>query len=244
MKEPVRIAMWSGPRNLSTALMRSFGSRADTFVTDEPLYAHYLKVTKLAHPGADEVIATHEHDWRRAAAWLTGSVPEGKAIWYQKHMTHHLLPGIERDWLANLTHAFLLRDPRDVLPSLDLKFAQPTLADTGLPQQIELFELVRRRTGRVPPVIDAADLLRDPPKILRLLCERLGIEYDACMLHWAAGKRATDGVWAKHWYHGVEQSTGFGPERARRAELNEHLAGLHEECLPHYRALHAQRLIA
>jgi len=242
MPSELRIAMWSGPRNLSTALMRSFGNRADTFVTDEPLYAHYLKITHLVHPGADEVIEKHETDWRRAVAWLTGPVPEGKAIWYQKHMTHHLLPQIERGWLAELTHAFLLRDPRDVLPSLDAKFARPTLADTGMAQQLEIFELVRKRTGRIPPVIDASDLLRDPEKLLRALCERLGIAFEASMLRWPAGRRPTDGVWAKHWYQSVEQSTGFTKERARHAELNEHLTGLYEECLPYYRALHVHRL--
>ncbi len=244
MPKPLRIAMWSGPRNLSTALMRSFGNRSDTFGTDEPLYAHYLKVTKIAHPGADEVIATHENDWRRAVAWLTGPVPEGKSIFYQKHMTHHLLPMIERDWLADLTHAFLLRDPRDVLPSLDAKFAEPSLADTGMAQQLEIFEFVRKRTGRIPPVIDAADLLRDPPGILRALCASLGIEFDANMLHWPAGRRSTDGVWAKHWYHNVEKSTGFAPERASHSELNEHLAALYQECLPFYAALHEHRLRA
>ena len=244
MSTPLRIAMWSGPRSLSTALMRSFGNRADTFVTDEPLYAHYLKVTKLAHPGADEVIATQENDWRRALAWLTGPVPEGKAIWYQKHMTHHLLPQIERDWLADLTHAFLLRDPLDVLPSLDAKFAQPNLADTGMAQQLEIFEFVRQRTGRVPVVIDTADLLHDPEGTLRALCAALGIEFDAQMLQWPAGRRSTDGVWAKHWYHNVEKSTGFASERTRHTELNSQLAALYQECLPYYEALHAQRLRA
>lgn len=239
---PLRIAMWSGPRNLSTATMRSFGSRADTFVTDEPLYAHYLKVTKLAHPGADEVIAVHENDWRKAVAWLTGPVPEGKTVWYQKHMTHHLLPMIEREWLGSLTHAFLLRDPREVLPSLDAKFAHPTLAQTGMAQQLEIFEFVRARTGRIPPVIDAADLLRDPAGMLRALCAQLGLEFDPNMLHWPAGRRATDGVWAKYWYHNVEKSTGFAPEREHRAELSEHLVPLLEECLPYYDELHRHRL--
>ena len=242
MSKPLRMAMWSGPRNLSTALMRSFGNRADCFVTDEPLYAHYLKVTGLAHPGADEVIATHENDWRRAVAWLTGPVPEGKAVWYQKHMTHHLLPMIERDWLAQLTHCFLLRDPREVLPSLDAKFARPSFAETGMAQQWEIFEFVQRTTGAVPPVIDAADLLHDPQAVLTLLCERLGLDFQASMLHWPAGRRATDGVWAKHWYHSVEKSTGFGAERGGGTKLAPHLQPLLEQCLPYYEKLHAHRL--
>ncbi|MEO6711072.1 MAG: HAD family hydrolase [Planctomycetota bacterium] len=239
---PMRIAMWSGPRNLSTAMMRSFGNRADTFVTDEPLYAHYLKATGLAHPGADEVIETADTDWQRVVTWLTGPVPQGKSVWYQKHMTHHLLPEIARGWLEGLKHAFLLRDPRDVVPSLDLKFARPTLADTGMAQQLEIFELVRQRTGRVPPVIDAADLLRNPEVVLRALCTALELEFDPAMLHWPAGRRTTDGIWAKHWYHSVERSTGFAAETTRRRELSEQLVAICEECMPYYEALHGHRL--
>src|SRR5437868_11779478 len=139
-----RIAMWSGPRNISTALMRSWGNRPDTFVADEPLYAHYLKTTGLPHPGAAEVIASQEADWRKVAAWLTGPVPEGKRIWYQKHMAHHLLPDIDGEWLAALTHCFLIRNPEDMLPSLLRFLPGAGLRDTGLPQQIALFERVRR----------------------------------------------------------------------------------------------------
>lgn len=241
-RQPLRIAMWSGPRNLSTALMRSFGNRADCFVTDEPLYAHYLKTTGRPHPGAEEVIAKHDSDWRSVAAWLTGPVPGGKPVWYQKHMTHHLLPQVERGWLAQLTHCFLLRDPREVLPSLDAKFARPTLADTGLAQQWEIFEFVRERSGRIPPVIDAADLLRDPRAVLEALCAALGIEFDAHMMHWPTGRRETDGVWAKHWYHNVEKSTGFGPERTQSAVLEPHLVPLLEECRPYYDRLRAHCL--
>ena len=246
-RAPVRIAMWSGPRNLSTALMRSFEARGDAFVTDEPLYAHYLAATGVAHPGAEEVIATHDADWRRVVAWLTGPVPGDQPVWYQKHMTHHLLVQIDRDWhgwLGGLAHAFLLRDPRDVIPSLDLKFARPRLVDTGLPQQLELFELVRARTGRVPPVIDSADLLRDPPGVLAALCAALGIEFTSRMLSWPPGRRATDGVWAKHWYASVERSTGFGGERKEHAPMPAELEPLHRECRPLYEALHAHRLRA
>jgi hypothetical protein len=244
MSAALRIAMWSGPRNLSTALLRSFGNRTDCFVTDEPLYAHYLKVTGLAHPGAEEVIATNDSDWRSVVRGLTGPIPEGKSVWYQKHMTHHLLAMIERDWLAQLSHCFLLRDPREVLPSLDAKFAKPSLADTGMAQQWEIFEFVRGKTGRVPPVIDSAELLRNPRGILEALCAALDLPFEEGMLHWPTGKRATDGVWAKHWYHNVEKSSGFGVERASTPELDEHLAALHEQCRPIYERLHALRLRA
>src|SRR3954454_15226397 len=158
---PLRIAMWSGPRNISTALMRSWGNRPDTVVCDEPLYAHYLRQTGIAHPGAAEVIAHHESDWRKAVAALVGEVPDGKAIFYQKHMAHHLLPQVGRDWLGQVTHAFLIRDPREMLTSLLRILPNPTLPDTGLPQQQEIFAWVRAHTGRVPPVVDAREILEN-----------------------------------------------------------------------------------
>ena len=156
------IAMWSGPRNISTAMMRSFGSRPDTAVSDEPLYAHYLKVTGVAHPGRDDVLAAHESDWRRVATELTGPVPGGRAIWYQKHMAHHLLPMIERGWLDRLTHAFLIREPDEMVASLLKTFPGAALADTGLAQQCEIFDRVTERLGRAPPVVLASDVLKDP----------------------------------------------------------------------------------
>jgi hypothetical protein len=241
-KDAVRIAMWSGPRNISTALLRSWGNRPDTFVCDEPLYAHYLLTTGAPHPGADEVIREHETDWRRVAGWLTGPVPEGKAVFYQKHMTHHMLPGIEREWLLKLTNCFLLRDPCEMLPSLLRVLPGAGLADTGLPQQVELFEWVRERAGAAPPVIDAADVLRDPEGMLRALCAALGVEFTDRMLSWPPGSRPTDGVWAKHWYASVEQSTGFDPYRPRRGPVPAAAAGLSAECAALYDSLYRRRL--
>src|SRR5262245_40777183 len=143
MPSPVRIAMWSGPRNISTAMMRSWGNRPDTFVCDEPLYAHYLQQTGIDHPGAAEVIATHERDWARVVDWLTGPIPDGKPIFFQKRMAHHLLPQIDRTWLGLVSNAFLIRAPREMLASLAKVLPHPTVADTGLPQQVEIFEWVR-----------------------------------------------------------------------------------------------------
>jgi hypothetical protein len=240
----IRIAMWSGPRNISTAMMRAFGSRLDTAVTDEPLYSHYLKVTGIAHPGRDEVIAAHESDWRKVAAWLTGPVPEGKAIWYQKHMAHHLLPMIDRNWLDRLTHAFLIREPDEMLASLVKTFPSAGLADTGLPQQCEIFDRVADRIGRAPPVVLASDVLKNPRAMLEALCESLGIPFLPAMLTWAPGPRATDGVWAPHWYAAVEASTGFEPHRPRRVKLTATLEGLLDECRPWYEKLYALRLRA
>ncbi len=237
--------MWSGPRNISTAMMRSWGNRSDTFVTDEPLYAHYLKSTGLQHPGAAEVIAHHESDWRNVVAWLTGPIPQpGKTIWYQKHMSHHLLPEIDRDWLTagGVLHAFLIREPREMLTSLMRNTPNPTLRDTGLPQLVEIFEHIWRERGRTPPVIDSRDVLKDPRKLLGLLCDALGVPFDDAMLHWPAGPRETDGIWAKHWYASVEQSTTFEPYKPKDDPVPGALRPLLTECMRHYERLHAVRL--
>lgn len=237
-----RIAMWSGPRNISTAMLRSFGSRPDTAVSDEPLYAHYLKVTGVAHPGRDEVLAAHESDWRKVADELTGPVPRGRAIWYQKHMAHHLLPSIERGWLDRLTHAFLIREPDEMVASLLKTYPGARLPDTGLVQQSEIFDRVADRIGRAPPVVLASDVLKDPRAQLTALCDALGIPFLPVMLAWPAGRRETDGAWAPYWYTAVEASTGFEPYRPRRVELSPGQARLVDECRPYYEKLYAQRL--
>ncbi len=234
--------MWSGPRNISTALMRSWGNRPDTVVCDEPLYAHYLKVTGREHPGADEVLASQDHDWRRVVAWLTGPIPGGKTIFYQKHMAHHLLPGMEQDWLDELCNCLLIRDPAEMLTSLVRHLPDPTLRDTGLEQQVEIFDRIRTRSGRVPPVIDARDVLEDPERILRLLCGRVEVPFDSAMLSWPPGPRETDGVWARHWYAEVWRSSGFRPYRPKNVTLAAGLRDLHAECSPLYERLAGHRL--
>lgn len=239
----VRIAMWSGPRNISTALMRSFGNRPDTVVCDEPLYAHYLLKTGRNHPGADEVIASQENDWRKVAKWLTGPIPDGKTVFYQKHMAHHLLPEIERGWLEHLTNCFLIRDPKAMLLSLTKVFPEAGLMDTGLPQQVEVFEWIRERTGRIPPVIDSRDVLENPQGVLSRLCEVIGIEFGEAMLFWEPGPRSTDGVWAKHWYAEVEKASGFRPYREKDEALPGRLGTLYAECQKLYEQLQAYRLL-
>ena len=236
--------MWSGPRNISTAMMRSWGNRDDCFVCDEPLYAHYLQHTRLEHPGADEIVAHHEADWRKVVDWLTGEIPEGRRIFYQKQMTHHLLPQIGRDWLDSLTHVFLIREPREMITSYLVRRETMQLEDTGLPQQLEIFERVTRRLGQAPPVIDSRDILENPAGMLGKLCKRLGVRYTDAMLSWAPGKRPTDGVWAKHWYTAVERSTGFEPYRPRNVTLPEGLAGLADRCDELYRRLHEHRIVS
>lgn len=237
-----RIAMWSGPRNISTAMMRAWENRGDCVVSDEPLYAHYLAHTGLDHPGADEVIAHGEADWRRVAAALTGPVPENQPLWYQKHMTHHLLPHIERDWVFGLENVFLIRDPAGVVSSYLKKRATVTPEDIGLSQQAELFDAVAQRDGHAPPVIDADQFLRNPGAQLRALCERLGIAFTERMLQWPAGPRDSDGIWAKHWYDAVWASTGFEPWRARESRLDAAGQCVADACRPYYDALYPHRL--
>ena len=238
--------MWSGPRNLSTALMRAWENRPDTAVVDEPLYAFYLARTGLDHPGREAVLASQPTDWQVVAEVLTGPVPGGRPIFYQKHMAHHLLREVDRAWLdaPSFRHAFLLREPRAMLASLAKVIPHPRVEDTGLPQQAELFRRFADRAGTPPPVIDARDVLADPEGLLRALCAALGVPFDAAMLHWPPGPRATDGVWAPYWYASVERSTGFEPPREEAVEVPVHLANVLAECEEHYRALYQHRLTA
>lgn len=228
--------MWSGPRNLSTAMMRSFENRPDCSVVDEPLYAAYLAATGLDHPGRDDVIASQPTDPAVVLEALT-SAPVPTPVQYQKHMTHHLLRSVPRAGLESLTHAFLIRDPERVLTSYAKVREEPTLEDLGLPQQVEIFE----RYGG--PVVDAADVLRDPAATLALLCTELGLAFSDAMLSWPPGRRDSDGVWAPHWYAGVEASTGFASGSPGAGDpLPDRLAPLLERCLPYYKALAPYRL--
>jgi hypothetical protein len=240
---PIRIAMWSGPRNISTAMMRSFEARGDAAVSDEPFYAAYLERTGLDHPMREAVIASQPRDWRDVAAMLVGPVPGARPIWYQKHMTLHVLEEFGRGWMAQVRNAFLIREPAAVLASYILKRESATLADIGFVQQRALFEAEADRLGRAPPVADAADILAAPAQTLTRLCEALGIRFTPAMLHWPPGRRATDGVWAPAWYQAVEKSTGFEPPRSKTAlELPTQLRKLAEQAQPHYDALARHRL--
>ncbi|WP_213450592.1 sulfotransferase-like domain-containing protein [Rhizomonospora bruguierae] len=232
----VRVAMWSGPRNVSTALMRSFGARRDTLVADEPLYAYYLNATGLAHPGREEILASQPTGWPAVAAALTGPLPSGVRVHYQKHMAHHLLPAVGREWLGGLRHAYLIREPAQVVASYARVRGEPTLDDLGYPQQVELF----RAYGG--PVVDAADLLRDPPGVLDRLCAGLGLAFDPAMLRWPPGRRETDGVWAPHWYAAVEASTGFAPYAPAVPEVPERLRDLVARAEPYYAELAGHRI--
>ena len=238
----LRIAMWSGPRNISTAMMRAWENRGDCAVSDEPLYAAYLAATGLDHPGRDEVIAAGDTDWRRVARALTGAIPGDRPLWYQKHMSHHLLPGMTHDWIHGLRNVFLIRDPAEVVSSYLKSRATVTPEDIGLLQQGQLFDEIVARGGTAPPVIDAGDFLRAPEAHLRSLCKWLGIEFNERMLHWPAGPRDSDGIWAPHWYDAVWKSTGFEPWQARDVHLDGETARVAEACRPVYERLHSQRI--
>jgi hypothetical protein len=240
----VRIAMWSGPRNISTALMRAFGSRADCAVCDEPFYAAYLAATGLIHPLREEVIGSQPTDWREVADALTGPIPDGKRVGYQKHMTHHIAPGFGREWIGSVSNAFLIRAPEAVLASYSRVRNDFTLDEIGLPTQVELFFRAGDRLGHAPPVLEGQDVLADPAGMLAALCLACDIPYDPAMLAWAPGRRATDGVWAPAWYAAVEQSTGFAAPKPEPTfdDLPDGLKPLAEKARPLYETLAAHKL--
>ena len=239
---PIRVAMWSGPRNISTAMMRAFENRSDTAVIDEPFYAVYLDRTGLDHPLREEVLRAGPTEPARAIDGLLGPVPDARAIFYQKHMTQHMLPDIDRGWMAACRNVFLIRTPDAVLASYVAKRSDVALEDIGFTQQAELFDQVADRLGRAPPVIDGADVLADPRGALTRLCAALGFPFDDAMLSWPAGPRATDGVWAPAWYDAVERSTGFAPPRDEPAALPAALQSIADTARPHYDRLARYRI--
>ncbi len=230
--------MWSGPRTLSTAMMRAWENRPDTVVADEPLYAFYLSATGIDHPGRNEVIASQPTSWRAVVASLASApLPDGVTISYAKHMTHHVLPSVDLAAFAPFRHAFLIRDPRSLLASYARVRSAPTLSDLGLRQQAELFE----EFGG--PVIDSADLLAFPEAALRALCAALGVPFSPAMLSWPAGPRSSDGVWAPYWYDSVWRSTGFVPvPPGPPPPLDPALEPLLADCLPYYEKLRANKI--
>src|SRR4051794_31642861 len=235
----VRLACWSGPRNISTATMRAWENRADCEVVDEPLYAWYLARTGLDHPARDLVIEAGETDWRRVVASLSGPWPGGPTLQYQKHMAQHLLPDLPRDWIAPPRNVLLIRDPAEGVSSYVRSRASVTPEDIGLLQQLELRQLL----GPDVPVIDARDFLRDPGAHLRWLCDYVGVAFTPAMLSWPPGRRDSDGVWAPYWYDAVLRSTGFEPYRPRQVELSPEGEAVVAATRPAYHHLHAARLV-
>ena len=229
--------MWSGPRNLSTAMMRSFGARSDCAVWDEPFYAAYLAHSGTDHPMREEVIAAHESDPEEVARACCGPAPGGAAIFYQKHMPHHMLRRFNLGFMDAVRNAFLIREPQRVIASYEAKREDPTLEDLGYDRQCELFERVADRIGTAPPVIDATKVARSPEATLAALCASLGIGFERTMLSWSPGRRASDGVWAPHWYGSVERSTGFSPPDEAAPRLSDRGRRLADAAIPLYERL-------
>lgn len=242
MQTTLPICLWSGPRNVSTALMYSFAQRDDIRVIDEPLYGHYLRVTGAEHPGADEVMAAMDCDGDEVLRQLLDrqAADPGRRL-FMKHMAHHLVD-IDRAFIAETTNVLLIRDPREMLPSLTIQVPRARLADTGLETQWELYEQLLS-VGEQPAVVDSRELLLDPEQVLRQLCRHLGLPFQPAMLEWEAGPRPEDGVWAPHWYQAVHQSTGFAPY-SPKGEFPERLEGLLAECEPWYEMLYARAIRA
>ena len=249
MSQPCkRIAMWSGPRNISTAMMRAFENRADCAVVDEPLYAAYLHRTGLAHPARDAVLESQPADWRVVVDALTEEAPA--PVYYQKHMTQHLLPGMDLSFTESLLNCFLIREPRRIIASYARVRASFALEELGFSQQKQLFDRECERLGEAPPVLDSALVLHNPREVLARLCQRLTLAFDRAMLRWPAGPRDSDGVWAPYWYGAVWQSTGFdAPRGETRADCEPPVLSAEQEKLceradEHYRAMRAYALTA
>jgi len=235
--------MWSGPRNISTAMMRSFENRPDTAVIDEPFYAAYLKASGIDHPMRAETLAAYPTDPSAIIRQILGPVPHARPIFYQKHMTHHMLDGFDRSWISACRNAFLIRAPERVLASYTEKRPEVALADIGFVQQTELFEREADRLGHAPPVIESDDVLASPREGLSALCRALDIPFTEKMLAWPPGARATDGIWGKVWYDAVERSTGFAAQRAREAKpLADEYRALADAARPHYERLAKYKL--
>lgn len=237
-----RIAMWSGPRNLSTAMMRSFSSRSDTFVSDEPFYGCFLKSTGADHPMRDQVIAAMDCDWGSVLATLHGDPPDSKPVWYSKQMWHHMTGPVGFEDFRGFTHAFLIREPERMIASYLRKRESAAFEDFGLERQADFFNREADRLGHAPPVIDAGDVLRAPEYILTQFCKALGLAWDEAMLSWAKGGRDSDGPWAPHWYGAVEASTGFGPLEDEPINLPDKGRRLAERMRPLYEQLARYRI--
>ncbi len=236
-----RICIWSGPRNISTALMYSFAQRSDTTVVDEPLYAHYLTSTNAHeyHPGAEEVIADQENDGQKVIEEVIFGDYDTPVVFF-KHMTHHL---VDLDWsfMKDTINVILTRDPNDMLRSIVHQIPNPTMRDVGYAAHLELMEYLTG-IGQQPMVIDSKEVLMNPRQKLTEICENIGIPFEENMLHWEAGTRPEDGIWAKHWYHNVHKSTSFQPYKAKTGPFPEGLRGLLVECEEFYFSLVADKL--
>lgn len=237
----MRIAMWSGPRNLSTAMMYAFATRADFAVVDEPFYAAYLAKTGLEHPMRDDIIASQPTNPDVVVSNLLGPIPDGKPHFYQKHMSQHMISGMPRDWVTDVTNIFLIRHPARVAASFSEKYDNPTLQDIGFTQQAELFDQLTNAGAR-PVVVESADIRRDPERMLKRLCAAIDLPWDPAMLRWPAGGHPDDGVWAAHWYGAVHRSTGFAAAEGPPPQLSGSQQVLADAALPYYEKLSRKKI--
>ena len=238
-KDQIRLAMWSGPRNISTAMMRSFENRSDTYVADEPFYAYYLSETGLDHPGKKEVMEAQSKNWDNVVNLITGDIPNKKRIWYQKHMVHHIINYEDIRWVKSFNNFFLIRHPREVIISYSKKNVITGINDLGYLHQMNLFKKIKNITGKYPVVFNAKDILSNPEKYLRKMCELLKITFSKKMLSWPKGSRKTDGVWSTYWYKNLINSTSFKPYNSSNNLLPKEHTRLLEECLPYYNYLNS-----
>ena len=245
--ELIRIAMWSGPRNISTAMMRSWENRQDTVVVDEPLYGPYLFQTDKKHAAYDDIMQVQGIDWQPIVKALTETPPEGAdsqtKVFYQKHMRHHLTPDIELDFVDQLRNGFLIRHPNDVLSSYLRKHHRATPEDLGYPQQVKLFDWIKERTGTTPPILESKDILMNPEVMLKKLCSALEVPFDSAMLAWPKGYRDSDGLWAEHWYNRVIESTGFSDYIPKENKLSKEEQRIADACLPYFEILMEYKII-
>jgi hypothetical protein len=237
MNKNLRLSVWSGPRNVSTALMYSFRQRQDTKVFDEPLYGHYLKTFDMKHPGYEEVIEAMDCNGKNVIENELLGPLHGRSVLFFKNMAHHLRGLDDLSFLDELTNVLLTRDPKEMLPSLAKKLPEPSLSDTGLVEQVHLLERMENNRNK-PIVLDARELLLNPEGVLRQLCGRLDIPFDKAMLQWPAGPKPEDGIWEKYWYQNVHTSTSFKPYRAKTKPFPERIRPLLEECKPLYDRLY------
>ena len=238
MNNKKRLSMWSGPRNISTAMMRSFENRPDTVVEDEPFYAHYLVKTGVDHPCRIETIESQENNWDKVSQHLVGEIPNGRMVWYQKHMAQHNVDGCDLSWTKKLINCFLIREPKEVILSFSKKFELSSSEQLGFTQQLYLFEELKNETGQIPIVIDSKDILINPRRTLSIMCKKIGIPFMEEMLYWPSGPRKSDGVWAKHWYQNVEASTGFSPLSEKQIQVSNKYSDILNECMDAYNFLY------
>ena len=238
----IRIAMWSGPRNISTAMMRSFENRKDTLVIDEPFYAYYLNETGLNHPLREEVLASQSINWDEIVSQLNGEIPKGKTIFYQKHMVHHILSFDKIGWVKNFKNCLLIRNPKQVIVSYFKKSKINSINDLGFVQQVELFEQIKNLTGSYPAVIDSKDILLDPKLYLSKLCNYFDISFLEEMLSWPIGQRTSDGIWGSHWYKNVVNSNCFIPYKESEDKIHQNDMQFYKDSIEHYNYLSSYKL--